>query len=327
MSKVLILGGTGFIGLELAKHLHRESDRHDIWLVDNFSRGRCDAEVEGFLKKSAGCHLHCADLTVAKSFEVLNETYDEVYLLAAVVGVRYTKENPAEVLRTNVQITMNVLDWAHKATVGRLLFASSSEVYSGAVELGIARVPTSESTPLVITDIKEARFSYAVSKTVGEAMALAYDTAYAVPCVVVRFHNVYGPRMGYEHVIPELTLRALRHEMPFRVYGADQTRAFCFVDDAVRGTVMAMRSGVRRGIYHIGNDNEEVTIADLAKRIQSLTGHHADVAALPASAGSVSRRCPDIGKMRALGYEPRVSLDEGLGATVDWYRRHQTMNG
>ena len=325
MRKVLILGGTGFIGLTLAKLLVQEGPPTEVVLVDNFSRGRRDAEVGAFLQAHPECGLLEADLSKPEGFESFEgKTYDEVYLLAAVVGVKYTQENPAAVVAINSRIVLNALDWARKNGVGRLLFASTSEVYAGGVELGLIPVPTPETVPLVFANIRNSRFSYAASKLLGEAAVFGYAQAYGLPVMVVRFHNVYGPRMGYEHVIPELSLRAIRKEDPFRVYGIEQTRAFCFVTDAVRGLLTAMRCGKDGEIYNIGNDQEEIRIGDLAELILRFAHHSSRIQPASPPAGSVARRCPDLAKLRALGYTPKTTLVDGLRITLDWYRDNQS---
>jgi UDP-glucose 4-epimerase/UDP-glucuronate decarboxylase len=326
MRKVLILGGTGFIGFTLAKLLAQEGSPTEVVLVDNFSRGRRDAELETFLHAHPECRLLEADLSKPESFESFEgKIYDEVYLLAAVVGVKYAQENPAAVVTINTRIILNVLDWARKNGVGRLLFASTSEVYAGGVDLGLIPVPTPETVPLVFADIRNPRFSYAASKLLGEAAVFGYAQTYGLPVMVVRFHNVYGPRMGYEHVIPELSLRAIRKEDPFRVYGIEQTRAFCFVTDAVLGMLAAMRCGKDGEIYNIGNDREEIRIGDLAELILRLAHHSPRIQPFSPPAGSVARRCPDLAKLRALGYTPVTSLGDGLRVTLDWYRDNQPM--
>src|SRR3954451_5176747 len=118
--------------------------------------------------------------------------------------------------------------------------------------------------------------------------------------------------MGGNHVIPELALRAARREDPFRLYGADQYRAFCHVDDAVEAMVRLMATDAAVGqTVHIGNDTEETNIGDLAKLVLRIADHHPVLETVPAPAGSVARRCPDLTRLRALtGYEPTVTLEE-----------------
>lgn len=176
----------------------------------------------------------------------------------------------------------------------------------------------------MVADVTAPRFAYATSKLLGEAAVLHGARAVGARAVVGRFHNVYGPRMGADHVVPEMSLRAIRGEDPFRVPGADQYRAFCHVDDAVEAMIRLMATGQAAGeIVHIGNDAEQTNIADLAKLVLRVAGAHASLRPEPAPAGSVHRRCPDLGKLRRLtGYQPRVALEDGVSQTFAWYRDH-----
>jgi UDP-glucose 4-epimerase/UDP-glucuronate decarboxylase len=183
-------------------------------------------------------------------------------------------------------------------------------------------VPTSEDVPVMVADVTAPRFAYAISKLLGEAAFVHAAAARGVPAVVGRFHNVYGPRMGTDHVVPEMALRALAGENPLRVWGFDQYRAFCYVDDAVEAMLRLMDCPEAVGrIVHIGNDVAPTSIADLARLVLRTVGVSPALQPLPAPPGSVRRRCPDLGTLRRLtGFEPAVPLDEGVRRTVDWYR-------
>jgi nucleoside-diphosphate-sugar epimerase len=312
--KALILGGAGFIGVHLARRL--QAGGHQVTIADDFSRGRDDPELAGL-----GVPVLHADLTDSASYQRLPRGCDHVYMLAAVVGVRNVEKDPARVIRTNTLALLNLLDWMDPAQ--RLFFASTSEVYAGGVGRGLVPVPTPETVPLAVEDVAAPRFAYGISKLLGEAAVIHTARAKGVPYVIGRFHNVYGPRMGADHVIPELLLRAMRREDPFTVYGMDQSRAFCHVDDATDAMTRLMTTGPAAGeIVHIGNDTE-TNIGDLAKLILRVAGFHAELKGRPAPPGSVTRRCPDLTKLRALtGYEPTVSLEDGVRRTFDWYRAH-----
>jgi UDP-glucuronate decarboxylase len=169
------------------------------------------------------------------------------------------------------------------------------------------------------------RCAYAISKLLGEAAFVHSARASGLSAVVGRFHNIYGPRMGTDHVIPEMALRAMKGEDPFRVPGADQYRAFCYVDDAVEAMVSLMAEDRAVGeIVHIGDDTAETNIGDLAKLVCRVAEVHPTLLPEPAPPGSVGRRCPDLTKLRELtGCEPGVPLEEGVVRTIRWYRdRH-----
>lgn len=315
--RAMVLGGAGFIGLHLARRL--VADGHEVTIVDDFSRGRDDSEI-ATVRAHPAVTVIAADLTAPDTWAALPHGWDQIYLLAAVVGVRNVERDPARVVRTNTLATLHLLDWAVQGE--RIFFASTSEVYAGGVDAGLVSVPTAEDVPVMIADVSAPRFAYAISKLLGEAAFLHSARAKQLTTVVGRFHNVYGPRMGADHVIPEMSLRAMRGEDPFMVWGADQYRAFCYVDDAVEAVLRLMASPEAAGqIVHIGDDTEQTNITDLAKLVLRVAGVSPTIQTAPAPPGSVARRCPDLTKLRRLtGYEPMVPLEEGVRRTLDWYR-------
>src|SRR5439155_2781724 len=160
---VLLLGGAGFIGLHLARRLIAAG--HAVTVVDDFSRGRDDPDLAAL-----PVHVIPGDLTDPAFLATLPHGWDQVYQLAAVVGVRNVAADPARVIRVNTLSVLHLLDWIKPGT--RLFFASTSEVYAGGVDLGVVAVPTAEDTPAVIADVGAPRFAYAVSKLLGEAAVL-----------------------------------------------------------------------------------------------------------------------------------------------------------
>jgi UDP-glucuronate decarboxylase len=318
MPRTLILGGAGFIGYQLALRLAGEG--HELTLVDDLSRGRRDREMESLCARPS-ITLVPADLTRADALAGLPRRWDGVYMLAAVVGVRNVETDPARVVRTNTLALLHLLDWITPES-GVLFFASTSETYAGGVTAGTLPVPTPEDVPLSVPDIRAPRFAYAASKILGEAAVIHTARARGLRAVVGRFHNVYGPRMGADHVVPELSLRALRSENPFRLYGADQRRAFCYVSDAVEAMLRLTASEPAWGqVVNIGNDSEETLIEDLARLVLREARFEPALDRVPAPPGSVARRCPDLGRLRALtGFVPKVSIEAGVRDTFAWYR-------
>lgn len=240
-------------------------------------------------------------------------------MLASVVGVDYVNEMPHEIIRINTALIYNTLEWLRSSKCGKVVFTSTSECYAGTVEAFDYQIPTAEDVPLTIQDITHPRFTYAVTKMLGESGFIQYANKLGFECTIVRYHNVYGQRMGFKHVIPHLAQRFLNGENPFKIYGADQTRAFNHIDDAVKGTVLAMEKGGNGEIYHIGTQ-EEITIKELIQYTGELMGFKGDYIDAPTYPGSVARRCPDISKAKKdLGYEPKVSWKDGLKDTINWY--------
>lgn len=316
--KVLLLGGAGFIGYNITKFL-AENRSYSLTIADNFARGRQD-DLFNALVDRHGIKVVPGDYTDPKTYELLDDSYDQVYMLASVVGVDNANSIPHEIIRINTALIYNTLEWLRKARVGKVLFTSTSECYAGTIDAFGYTIPTPEEVPLCIEDIGHPRFTYAVTKMLGESGFLNYGRMLNIDTTIVRYHNVYGPRMGFKHVIPHLVVRFRKGEEPFKVYGHDQTRAFCYITDAVKGTVLAMEQPNTNGeIYHIGTQ-EEITIGELIHYSGELMNFSGTYENAPTYPGSVSRRCPDITKARTqLGYEPEVSWKDGLKQTITWY--------
>lgn len=310
----LILGGAGFIGMHLSRRLLAEG--HWVTVVDDFSRGRRDDALDQLC--DAGAHVIQGDLTQDLVWSRLGDGWDEVYLLAAVVGVRNVEDDPLRCLTVNTGVVQHLIDWVAPGTL--VFFSSTSEIYAGGVDTGLVAVPTAESVPVLLGDLTAPRAAYALSKAWGEAAVIHASTARRFPAVVGRFHNVYGPRMGMAHVIPEMLHRAGAGESPFRVWGADQTRAFCYVDDAVEAVVRLMRTQWAQGrTVHIGTPTQTL-IADLARLVLDTVGIQVPLRPLPPPAGSVGRRCPDVSLLEHLtGFRSTVALEDGVARTWRWY--------
>ena len=317
--KVLLLGGAGFIGLNISKYL-AENRNYEITVADNFSRGKRDEDLMALVDKF-GIKILEGDFTMPSAFEQLQKDYDYVYMLASVVGVNNTLEIPHEIIRINTALIYNTLEWLKNSDVKKVLFTSTSECYAGTIEAFGYIVPTPEEIPLSIQDIGHPRFTYAVTKMLGESGFLNYSRKCGFECTIVRYHNVFGPRMGFKHVIPHLVQRFLNNENPFLVYGHDQTRSFSYITDAVEGTVLAMESDKSNGeIYHIGS-MEEITIEELIRTTGEFFNYKGEYVNAPTYPGSVARRCPDITKAKnQLGYAPKVKWKEGLKITLQWYK-------
>lgn len=319
---VLVMGGAGFIGFNLIAYLVAESN-YSITVADNFFRGKLDNVFKDFIEKN-DIKLINSDFSDKKSFSLLDDYYDQCYMLASIVGVETALNNPSEVIRVNTLLTINTLEWAKNNRVGKFIYTSTSENYAGSVKNFGYKVPTSEDVPVAISDITQSRFSYAASKILAESAFINYSSEYDFDCVILRYHNVYGPRMGFKHVIPNLVERFMvDKENPFKMYGHSHTRSFCYVSDAIEATVKAMEdTSSNKKIYHIGTE-EEVTIENLIKAIGKIFNFTGRYVPEDAHEGSINRRCPDISRAKKdFGYEPKVLLKDGLKITIKWYIDH-----
>jgi nucleoside-diphosphate-sugar epimerase len=316
--KVLITGGAGFIGFHLARSLVAAG--YQVDLLDNLGRGVRDAELEALLD-GGNTRLLKADLCDGTAVAALDDDYRHIYHLAAIIGVVHVLGRPYDVLRDNTLMLANVIDLGRRQkALERLLFASTSEVYAGSLASLDLPVPTPETAVIALPDLSQARTSYMLSKLYGEAMCLQSG----LPVSIIRPHNVYGPRMGMVHVVPELLHKAYRAadggELP--VASVHHSRAFCYVDDAVtmiRALVEAP-AGVGQ-VVNLGKQDEEVTIGALAEVLIATVGRALRVAATEVTPGSPSRRCPDMARMESLtGVVAQVGLKEGVARTFAWYR-------
>tara|TARA_B100000787_G_scaffold119501_1_gene89656 strand:- start:10019 stop:11041 length:1023 start_codon:yes stop_codon:yes gene_type:complete len=320
MKKVIILGGAGFIGLNIARYLIENRD-YKITIADNLSRGKMDSYMIEILENE-NVNFVEGDFTKESAYENLDSDYDYCYMLASVVGVNNTLKIPGEIIRINTSLILNTLEWLRKGSAKNVVFTSTSENYAGTIDRFGYTIPTPEDIPLSISDISHPRYTYAVTKMLGESGFLNYAKSYDFNCTIVRYHNVIGPRMGFKHVIPHLAERFLMNkENPFLMYGHDQTRAFCDISDAVNGTVLAIESDRSNGeIFHIGSD-EEISIERLIKASGNFFNYKGVYEEAPTYPGSTNRRCPDITKANEyLGFYPKVKWEDSLNETLVWYK-------
>ena len=317
-TRILVTGGSGFIGSALVKALVRAGNH--VRVLDDNSRG----SLRRLKDVANDIEFIADDIRDADAVARAMEGVDEVHHLAFVNGTELFYKAPELVLDVGVRGMINVIDACRRQGIGTLLLASSSEVYQTP-----PRIPTDEATPLSVPDPLNPRYSYGAGKLISEIMTLNFGRKFFDRVLIFRPHNVYGPDMGVEHVIPQfaLRLRALSTSQPtgrlrFEIQGTGaETRSFCFIDDLVAGIMVMREKGEHLGIYHVGT-MEEVTIADLAQRIARAAGREIELMAGAPAAGGVLRRCPDISKLARLGYKPRVPLNEGLKQTLDWYWRN-----
>ena len=316
----MITGAAGFIGFHLAKNLLSEGK--ELILVDNFERGKKDLEFSELLQNSK-VKFYNIDITKENAFSVIKDDVISVYHLAAINGTNNFYSIPDKVLKVNAIGTINLLEWVKAKPHIKILYSSSSEVYAGSLALGLGDIPSDEKIPICIDDISNVRWSYGLSKALSEGAFFAYSSRYSIKFSIIRYHNIYGPRMGFEHVIPQFIKRITNGEIPLKVYGAHQTRAFCHVYDAVNASKLVMNNSSMDGkIIHIGNDQEEIEINYLAKMILQISLNPDDIIEYDPPEGSVARRCPNINLLRSVGYTPDVMLEVGVKETLEWYTNY-----
>ena len=324
--KVFILGGGGFIGSAIAKILSKRGN-YDITIGDNFYHNQYDKHMKDFISSNK-IKLIYKDFSDPTSFELLDTSYDDFYMLASMIGVNFTLQNPQEVIRVNTALIYNSLEWLKKVRVSNVLFTSTSECYSGTIERFNFKIPTPENIPLCIDDIHHPRWTYAATKILGESGFLNYCKALSINCKIIRYNNIIGPRMGFGHVIPHLVERFyIKKENPFHIYGANQTRSFCYIDDGALGTIQAMECDeANSDIFHIGGD-KEITVEDFVKQTGEYFGFKGKYIKSETYPGSVSRRCPDLTKSKKMfDYKVSFSWESALNLSLDWYKAYFKKN-
>jgi UDP-glucose 4-epimerase len=321
--KALITGGAGFVGSHLAEALLAQG--HEVHVIDNLSTGSIE-NIEQ-LKGHERFRYTIDSILNEPLLAELVDRVDVVFHLAAAVGVRLIVESPVNTIETNVHGTERVLKHANKKRK-KVLLTSTSEVY------GKADAPFREDGDLVMGPTVKGRWSYACSKAIDEFLALAYHKERRLPVVVARLFNTVGPRQTgrYGMVVPSFVKQALLGH-PLTVFGdGTQTRCFTFVSDVV-GQLVALAQDERAvgEVFNIGNDREEVTILELARRVKARSGSRSPIELVPYERAyeegfeDMQRRVPDLSKLRALtGYEPRVHLDEVIDRVIGYFTQDAT---
>ena len=315
-TRVVILGAAGFIGFHIASYLVK-NDKHNLLLIDNFTNGKLDTAFEELIS-DVSIDFRNLDLTLQSSYENLFYKNDIVFNCAALNGTQNFYSKPVDVIRNSAITAILAAEYSSISNVQKYVYFGSSESYAGGLDLEIIDLPTKENVPLIVPDIGNVRWSYGASKTLGEIATISNHEQHKLNFLIVRLHNIYGPRMGIKHVIPDLIQRFLT--MDGGVYGLEETRSFMFVDDFIK-VLMALtfESGINQNcVYNIGSQNE-ILIKDLAIKIRDTLKLDLDIYSLGNFSGSVKRRCPDTSKLRSQIRFKETSLDIGISETIKWY--------
>ncbi len=316
--KILVTGGAGFIGASLVSRLVAQG--HQVRVLDNLSRG----SKERLGKTLESIELVEGDICDPHVVQKAAKGMESVFHLAFINGTEFFYSKPELVLDVGVRGMLNVMDACREFGIQELVLASSSEVYQSA-----DKVPTDESVSMSVPDPMNPRYSYGSAKIISEILALHSAAKFMNRVIIFRPHNVYGPMMGFEHVIPQLTLKLKENtkegsdtiDLPIQGTG-EETRAFIYIDDFTDGVILSWEKGESGNIYHIGT-MEEISIADLIHCMGEVLGKKIQILPGPAAKGGTQRRCPDTAKIKALGFKPKISLKEGLQKTMEWYMKQK----
>lgn len=308
MLNILITGGSGFIGLNIAKSLN--FNRNRIFIIDkNFPNDKlfkrfCSNKNIKLIKK---------DLNSSLNF-FKNANFDLVFHLAASVGVSEIKNAPYSSFKNNISSTLNLVNTLKRTSFkGRLIFFSTSEVYQD-------KKINLESHNFKINNKTSNRDSYYLSKLFCEKLIILSKIDY----LILRPHNIYGPRMGNKHVIPNLCKKINKKGKYLEVYSPNHKRCFCFINDAIdQIKFLSLKKRLKAKIYNIGNPSEKIDMFNLASKILNIYNEKKKIKRLKNEEGSPSIRVPSIKNLKNEGWNKKfISLKEGLKLTIDYYEKN-----
>lgn len=316
--KILVTGGAGFIGSALVKRLVEAG--HEVRVLDNKSRGssRRLEEIKKEIEFIEG------DIRDRRTVQQAVKGIDSLWHLAFINGTEFFYTKPELVLEVGVKGIINIIDACLKERIKELILVSSSEVYQSALV-----VPTNEEVGLSIPDPLNPRYSYAAGKIISEIMAINYARRYFKRMMIFRPHNVFGPDMGWEHVIPQFVLRMRKlcqhsssGKIKFPIQGTGkETRAFVFIKDFIDGLMLLLEKGQHLNIYNIGT-TEELKIETVAMEVGKYFARQIKIVPGEPAKGGTTRRCPDISKIINLGYKPKYKFSDGLPIVARWYDKN-----
>ena len=317
-NKILVTGGSGFLGRNLVKKLSYNKSNFVI-VLDNNSRK--SSIKENVFSKFNNVKYIQGSILDKKIVNNACKNIDTIFHLAYINGTKFFYSIPDKIFEVAVHGMINLVDAAKKNKVKKFILASSSEVYHYP-----NKVPTPENISLIIPDIHNPRYSYGGGKLFCELYLFYYGHKFFKKSIIFRPHNVYGPNMGNEHVIPELVrkinLAKIRKKKFINLEGdGSQTRSFVYIDDFVDALELVYLRGKNLNIYNIGT-KDEISIKKLLKLIQKKLKTNLLVKNIDIKRGGTPRRCPDIKKIQKLGFKSKVKLSSGLDQLINWYNKN-----
>lgn len=315
-SKILFTGGSGFIGSAVCSKLFQLGNK--VVSFDNFSRvSRKKQEQE-----IATYNGDVRDVLYLQNVVDIFGPFDQLWHFAYINGTETFYSSPDIVLEVGVKGIINTLDIALKNNIKDYVLCSTSEVYCEP-----ETIPTTEQERLIIPDVMNPRFSYSGGKIISELMTIHYGAKRGLNTKIFRPHNIYGPNMGTDHVIPQIIKKILLPDNPkyqdnkliINIQGSGkETRAFCYIDDAVDQMILAKNYNE---IYNIGMQ-DEITIEQLINMIAEILSVKIRIISGEKQNGGTNRRCPDMTKMKNIGYTSNHKLYDGLKKTIEWYKNY-----
>ena len=311
--KVFITGGAGFIGSHLAERL---IEGNEIVIFDKLYR---NALKYTSLGQHKNLKLIKGDVLDVKTIEKSIGNSDIVIHMAAIAGIKTAVEKPTTTLKINLMGSYNVLEACRKKNVKRFIVFSTSEVYGPHV------YEADESRATIIGPIGKPRWVYAMSKLASEFLADGYHREYGIKFTSVRPFNVYGPRQIGEGAVHNFIANAVKNKPLIVHKPGSQVRSWCYVSDMVEAMEKILTNSKSEGeVFNIGNPHATSTTLQTAKTVIRLSGSKSKIQLVDFKHPEVDIRVPSIEKARKiLGFEPKVSFEDGISKTIEWYRKHQ----
>jgi len=313
---IIITGGAGFIGYHLANKLSKKN--FNIYIMDNLSRGKYDKEFKKLLKNK---NVNFIKIDLRKKIKIKIKPH-YIYHLAGSVGVSNIKKDSFGSFLNNILTFKNVIDFNNNfKKKAKLILFSTSEVYSTIIKNKLVKFPIKENNQIIIENEVIDRDAYFLSKLFNEKLIQFSKSEY----LILRPHNIYGPRMGYNHVVPELIEKIFKEKINLAkkttVHSPEHKRAFCYVDDAINQIVnLSMNKKIKNDIFNIGNMREEIKILNLAKKIKNIIFPKSKLIKGKITEGSPKRRVPDMTKtLKRIKVSNFVNINQGLKNSANWY--------
>ena len=312
MRSFFITGGSGFLGSNLVLSLLKNGNKVSVF--DNLSRG----DARRLSKISKQIDFFNGDVKNYEDLLSKSSGHDFFIHMAAINGTEFFYSKPQEVLDVSIRGILNAVEVCKENNIKNFIFASSSEVYQNPFIF-----PTPENVELKVPNIFNPRYSYGGGKLISELICSYYYKEFFEKLIIFRPHNVYGPDMGWEHVIPQLILNIKKTKELNKTFleikgDGNQTRSFIFINDFIEALNKVIFKGEHRNIYHIGN-NDEISIIELTKMLLKLMDTDLEIRTSQQPKGETNRRCPDDSKIRNLGYKREYKLKDGLKSVIKWY--------
>ena len=305
----LITGGLGFIGSAISNRLLDQGFKVSVF--DDLSRGK----RKRIIVKNNKLKIINGDIRDFKKVKEALKNVDAVIHLAYINGTKFFYTKPTDILEIAVKGIVNIIDACKMKNVKELYLASSSEVYQTP-----QKIPTDEKESLKIPDVYNPRYSYGGGKIITELMGIHYGKKYFNKLVIFRPHNVYGPDMGNEHVVPEFIKRFKNlKDKFFKIQGSgNEIRSFIFIDDFISAFDLILKKGKHLQIYNIGT-TEKISIKKLAKAIARIINRKIKIKSTKLQKGGTKKRLPNISKLKKLGFKQKIKIIEGLKKTLQFY--------